>query len=251
MENTPQKITKGLEIQLMNGLKESTVNDLCTSPKDKLRNQYLLLMEISSELTMPKVIGAQKFFQLKSKDKLGEKTLVKLTTLTLRYFCDSLMVKDCLQDVQLLETANEIIESFPYESPKDLMLCLKKAKKGEYGEIFNRVDQAVVFGFWKQYLEEKARFLENQHLDQKAQESSKPLVTLGHAPAAIRKELGGQLEKIRQQITGEYLAEIEQQRQEKDDLVEYVENLEASFSQQQTMSEPEFVELGEFSDSEG
>jgi hypothetical protein len=209
----------------MNGLKGSTAYDLCISPKDQLRNQYLLLMEISSGLSLPKVIDAPKFLQLKSEKKMGEKSLVKLTTISLRYFCDSLMVKDCLHDIQLIETAGEIIESFPYDSPKDLMLCLKKAKKGEYGEIYNRVDQAVIFGFWSKYQEEKSVFLENKHLDWKAQEANQLLIPLHKAPEAIRKQMEANADLLRRQYLNKLLIDLEDQKT-KDPLQDYLDHVE-------------------------
>jgi len=50
----------------------------------------------------------------------------------------------------------------------DLILCLKNVKKGLYGKIYNRVDTQVILEFWRQYLEEKAKFNEAQYSEQKS-----------------------------------------------------------------------------------
>lgn len=63
-------------------------------------------------------------------------------------------VKD-MSDVQATQTASLFIEQFPMETFEDLLICLKNAKIGKYGKIYNRIDGQLIFTWFREYLEEK------------------------------------------------------------------------------------------------
>lgn len=48
-----------------------------------------------------------------------------------------------------------ITETYPSLTLEDVALCLLDAKRGRYGEIYNRLDGAVILGWIKKYEEER------------------------------------------------------------------------------------------------
>lgn len=73
----------------------------------------------------------------------------------------SLNLKWNITDAQIKTIVEDIMDKFPNESIEDFMLCFKKARQGEYGELF-RLDSAVVFVWIQRYLDEKYEALEAQ-----------------------------------------------------------------------------------------
>ena len=71
-----------------------------------------------------------------------------------------------LRQGQAVEIARELIAEHPNESLEDFCLCLRRGIKGIYGDIF-RFDVVVIFGWFKQYLEEKYQVLENKLMSEK------------------------------------------------------------------------------------
>jgi hypothetical protein len=61
---------------------------------------------------------------------------------------------------QCVQTGSLFMEHFQYETFEDLVLCLKKAKLGEYGKTYNRIDGQVIFEWFKTYLDEKYQEVE-------------------------------------------------------------------------------------------
>lgn len=71
----------------------------------------------------------------------------------------SLNLKWNITDAQIKTIVEDIMDKFPNESIEDFMMCFKKARQGEYGELF-RLDSAVVFVWIQRYLDEKYEALE-------------------------------------------------------------------------------------------
>ena len=60
-----------------------------------------------------------------------------------------------MNGIEIYETAIMFCQKYTHESISDLMLCLKMAKAGELGTIYNRFDTATLFQFFNTYLEMK------------------------------------------------------------------------------------------------
>ncbi|MCX6217687.1 hypothetical protein [Spirosoma sp.] len=96
----------------------------------------------------------------------GEETTTKVVCAILKLFNDGLNVSNQMSNRQLLETAMIWMETYPHDTVKDLILCLKNVKAGKYGkegQIFNRIDGAVIANFFNRYLEDKAEWGEQQN----------------------------------------------------------------------------------------
>ena len=69
---------------------------------------------------------------------------------------DNFNVKFHLTDKQIAFFAEGFIEDFAHESIDDLILCLKHAARGKYGEIYNAIDPPILFKWFRLHLENKS-----------------------------------------------------------------------------------------------
>ncbi|RIV19743.1 hypothetical protein DYU11_22705 [Fibrisoma montanum] len=120
---------------------------------------------------------------------LGQPTLLKLVCVLLRFFNDSLNTTLQMTPMQLFECAQLWLELFPNETVKDLVLCLKRAKTGHYGPIYNRIDISVINHFFRQYLTEKANWGEQQASKYKGSLNGRDQGVLPALPDDQRKAL--------------------------------------------------------------
>ena len=58
-----------------------------------------------------------------------------------------------MDSVDIMEATLLLFDDMKYSRLEDLILCLKMAKEGKFGPIYNRVDSTVIFEFWRQYKE--------------------------------------------------------------------------------------------------
>lgn len=84
----------------------------------------------------------------------NEKDVLKAIAGVILMAAEYFNVKD-MSDVQASQTASLYIEQFPMETLEDLVICLKNAKMGRYGKIYNRIDGQLIFTWFREYLEEK------------------------------------------------------------------------------------------------
>jgi hypothetical protein len=110
------------------------------------------LVKVEKHLTVDKAIQGTKNCQLVK--AFGETTMVKAFSGVILMANDFFNTGQ-MNDVQAVQTASLLLEQYPYETIEDLMLCLKNAKIGKYGKVYNRIDGQVIFEWFKLYLDEK------------------------------------------------------------------------------------------------
>lgn len=128
-------------------------------------NNPMQMVRISHSLTIADSIQAPTLKVLEKqygKDDLA--TLISFMILqTARFF----NLGNNLSEDQSLETAYLMLQNYPYETIEDFTLMFREAKKGKYGELYNRLDGQIIFKWMEKYLEEKAIYREKQHQKQK------------------------------------------------------------------------------------
>lgn len=70
-------------------------------------------------------------------------------------------VKYHLSDTQTEFFAEAFIEEFGYETIDDLIVCLKSAAKGKFGEIYSAIDPPTLFKWFRLHLDNKYQQKEN------------------------------------------------------------------------------------------
>jgi hypothetical protein len=95
----------------------------------------------------------------------GRANVLRALDVQLTRLSASINVKHNLSSIQIKQIANDILEVYPTETIEDFMIIFKRARQGFYkddkgrNEIF-RLDQAVIFGWIDQHVQEKAMVLE-------------------------------------------------------------------------------------------
>ncbi|GAA3923263.1 hypothetical protein [Hymenobacter algoricola] len=144
----------------------STIRELAGTPNPEAR---ALLAELSVGLTPAQAAQAPKLFQLRR--QLGEAVLVKLVVIILRAFMDSLRVPDKPDAADILEMADTLAHTYTHDSLKDIILALKEART-RGSKFYQSLDPSRIYALLQEYFNRKAERLEQQHLDQKASQTS-------------------------------------------------------------------------------
>ncbi|WP_195809278.1 hypothetical protein [Hymenobacter polaris] len=140
-----------------------------------------MVADLSTGLTRPQAAAAPKLFQLNR--RLGEAVVVKLLVIVLKCFCDAVRVPDKPTPAELIEAAEVLATTYPYDSIKDIVLALKEARLSGHN-FYQSLDTGKIFGLVATYFEKKADWLHTQHLDQKARSTSRDQNAVAHLAAA-------------------------------------------------------------------
>lgn len=184
---TSLRSTSALELSRLDELPESA---------------YMHLLALQKSLTLEAAATASTVTQVTRTH--GEPTVTKLVCAIVKLFNDGLNTSEKMNPRQLFECAQIWIDTFPHETLKDLILCLKRVKAGRYGPIFNRVDSTVINGFFRQYLEEKADWLADAKLKLKAEQSKQVPAVLAVLDEDQKKAIGNLTRKGKALKTPDY-----------------------------------------------
>lgn len=101
----------------------------------------------------------------------GEVNVLKAITGALMVSCEYFNTTVPFTESQAVQTASLFIDQYGAESLEDILICLKNAKAGAYGTLYNRIDGQVIFGWFQQYLDKKYERLEQIHHNRKKENS--------------------------------------------------------------------------------
>lgn len=71
-----------------------------------------------------------------------------------------------MNENQIYETAQMILDSYPYFTLADINLIFKKAKKGDFGQIYDRLDGQIIFSWFTKYNQLRCSEAEEQSINQ-------------------------------------------------------------------------------------
>lgn len=71
-----------------------------------------------------------------------------------------------MNENQIYETAQMILDSYPYFTLADINLIFKKAKKGDFGQIYDRLDGQIIFSWFTKYNSLRCSEAEEQSINQ-------------------------------------------------------------------------------------
>lgn len=121
--------------------------------------------EIERSLTIEKIIdNAMPICVLAKNSSLVE--VHQALDIQLTKLVASLNLKWNLTDNQIKTIVEDLIDKYKNESLEDFILVFKKARQGEFGELY-RLDSAVIFGWMEAYLSEKYEILERKMMAEK------------------------------------------------------------------------------------
>ena len=91
--------------------------------------------------------------------------------MVLRVTVDSFAVSKKPSEFQLMTLAHDLVAKYTCESLEDFILAFKETRTSGV-KTYNMLDTSKLYGFFDNYLNERAKFLENRHFDLKAQGAS-------------------------------------------------------------------------------
>ena len=115
--------------------------------------------------------------------QVGERDmLITLSGIIMRSI-DSMNISRNMTEDQAVEAASILMDKFGHDTVEDIILMLRKAKRGELGENYQRIDIQVLCGWMSQHLEEKAAYLEKQHQNKKHSDKGDNLLSIVQSQA--------------------------------------------------------------------
>ena len=97
------------------------------------------------------------------KSQLGDEVTIKILTVLIVDAVLFFNVGKTMNPEQVKDTSEMILDEFVEITPADLKLCFNKAKKGEYGHVFDRIDGQVILNWIRQYCDDKISYFINKN----------------------------------------------------------------------------------------
>lgn len=92
-----------------------------------------------------------------------------------------------MDDAQVDETAYMILDDFWALNVADVNLVFANAKRGQYGQLYGRIDGAIIYGWFKTYFEDRCTACANHAIRESESMGCDHPVTDAKASEFIRK----------------------------------------------------------------
>lgn len=134
-----------------------------------MERKVIDLVKIENQIDLTKAIqGKKNYLHRKNNEEFAIRSITGLLIMFSEYF----NVSAKFTEVQAVQTASLFLEQYPAETIEDLILCLKYAKIGKYGKVYNRIDGSMLFEWFGKYLEEKYSYIEEKCHNEKFEQQS-------------------------------------------------------------------------------
>lgn len=78
-----------------------------------------------------------------------------------------------MKDEQITETAEMIFDDYVYLTLADISLVFKRAKRGYYGKVYDRLDGQIILDWFSQYHDERCRAAQDISISEKSSHSDR------------------------------------------------------------------------------
>lgn len=116
--------------------------------------------EFERGLTIQKIVDKAVPISVMQKE-VGTRQVAQALDLQLTRLVANLNLKWNLNDNQIQQIVIDLLDKYPNESLEDFILVFKRARQGEFGDLF-RLDSPVIFSWMETYLDEKYAVIENK-----------------------------------------------------------------------------------------
>ena len=128
-----------------------------------------------------------------------------------------------MNDRQVATTVDLILEEYPYMQADDVTLCFRRAMKGKYGKLYNRIDGQIIMGWLREYNRERCAEADSQSYNQhraRLSEEARPTEGIFYAEyrASLQRRAGAGDHEARQQldISDGLMAELNKRKHDKE-----------------------------------
>jgi hypothetical protein len=109
----------------------------------------------------------------------GESASIAILTLLIDNINDFFNVVRPMNPAQIVDTSKLILQDYYFYKPEEFKLCFDRAKKGQYGKVFDRIDGSIIFEWLRLYDSERSIEFEQQRIKEKS-EIQKTEVTINY-----------------------------------------------------------------------
>lgn len=159
-----------------------------------INKKVIELVKYEQQINLDIAINAKKNYQHRRE---SEENAIRTVTGIILMAAEFFNLKTPMTEVQAVQTASLFLESYPVESIEDLILCLKQAKTGEFGTVYNRIDGQVIFDWFRQYLDAKYRRVEEIKQNEKINHQQQNQESVSGRKAEIIKEILAKTEQAK------------------------------------------------------
>jgi len=147
----------------MTFLKSKSVLEITSGLKSEENVKIKMsIVDTQKDLTFLKTHDCKCLFHYKDND-LVLKTICAIIS---QFNASINVTTDRMDGGDIYECAN-LLMIYTHDRIEDLILCLRMAKEGKFGKIYNRVDTLVLMEFWNKYLDMKSHFFEEEYKREK------------------------------------------------------------------------------------
>lgn len=125
--------------------------------------------------------------------------LYTMLSATVRFF----NVAGNMSDEQIEETACIVFDGYRTLSLDDCALCLKRAKSGQYGKVYDRLDGSVILGWFEQYTSERNDAIEQMSIKAHAEKKAEKTVWSADDIAKLRSIIEAAQERAQEKADKE------------------------------------------------
>ena len=87
----------------------------------------------------------------------GEQKVMACLALWINDLQSFLNISAKMNAPQIMETCAMILDDFYFLNLADVRLVMSRAKKGEYGQLYGRIDGQIIYQWFSEYFEERSR----------------------------------------------------------------------------------------------
>lgn len=109
--------------------------------------------------------------------EVGELKVKALLVLLIGDVVQYLSVGKSMSDRQIAQTVDLILEDYSIYKPDYFILCFNRAKKGEYGKQYDRIDGQVIFEWLRQFDAEYSQEIELERINEKRKQERDTVMT--------------------------------------------------------------------------
>lgn len=109
------------------------------------------------------------------KNELGIFSLIAILNIIVKDFVSSFNVGKQVSVNQIPEISKAIIDEFYWLKIEDFKLCFSNAKKGHYGNAYDRIDIAVIFEWLNNYCDERANYFSLSVVEKNTEQKKEPI----------------------------------------------------------------------------
>lgn len=120
---------------------------------------------------------------------------------------DYVQVGKTISEPIIRDLAYMLLEEYPWLTFPDVKLCIKRGVQGKYGEIYDRLDVPVIFGWFRAYVSERIAESENRQREHQRNLEDKGIPM----PEEIRVKLEELANKMTSEHSGEFKSTLSKQ----------------------------------------